>query len=165
MSLFSELIEARKASSDATKLLDEAIIGDGPRIKLTVTIKSPISSGPLSVFSIHLVPFQENVMDITLSIGHTLTDAIGFYDQNNNPMLTTPTPDSAPVWSDTTPATETLVAAANGLTATGTPLAVGSDVVSLTVIVGGVTFTATQNVTVTAAPQVLTSVQILPTVN
>lgn len=103
-------------------------------------------------------------MDITLSLGHILTDTITFNDQNGNSMLVTPTPDSAPVWTSSTAATETLVASADGLSAVGTPLAVGTDVVGLTLAVGGVTYTASQNVTVTAAPQVLTSVSINPAV-
>lgn len=103
-------------------------------------------------------------MATTLAVGHKLELAIMFLDQNGNPMLTTPTPDTAPTWANTTPATEVLTPAASGLTAEGIPAAPGSDTVTLNVTVGGVAFTATLDVTVTASPQVLTSVGIAPTV-
>jgi hypothetical protein len=102
---------------------------------------------------------------VTVNIGHTLNFGLSFLDQNGNPMFTTPTPDSAPVWTNTTPATETVVAAANGLTAVGTPVAPGDDTVDVTVVVAGVSFSASQPVVVDAAPQVLTSVAITVTVS
>ena len=79
-------------------------------------------------------------------------------------MLTPPTPDAPPVWTNSTPATGTLVAAADGSSAVETAIAVGTDVISVAATVGGKAFTATQGVTVTAAPQVLTSIGILTTV-
>ena len=103
-------------------------------------------------------------MAVTLAVGHTLNMSLTFLDQNGNPMLTTPTPDAAPTWSDTTAATETLAPAASGLTCVGTPIAPGTDTVTVTLAVGGVAFTANLDVTVTAAPQVLTSVAIAETV-
>jgi hypothetical protein len=104
-------------------------------------------------------------MNVALTVGHTLNMAVSFLDQNGNPMLVAPTPDTAPSWTDTTPATEILVVAGSGLTAVGTPVAPGTDVVNLTVVVGGVSFAALLDVTVSAAPQVLTSVAISSTVN
>src|SRR5271154_4010124 len=74
------------------------------------------------------------IMSTTVNLGHTISMSIAFLDQNGNPMLTTPTPDSPPVWTNTTPATETVAAAANGLTAVATPVAVGTDTVNLAVI-------------------------------
>jgi len=159
MSLISELKAIAKTADELIKDIYDVMLSDGPRVWLKV------SSSPFFSVMIELHPFRRTIMDVTLSIGHTLTDTIAYLDQNGNPMLTTPTPDSPPVWSDSTPATETLTVAADGSSATGTPLAVGVDTVSLTVIVGGVTFSATQNVIVTAAPQVLTKVDITPTVN
>ena len=87
-----------------------------------------------------------------------------YLDADGNPMLTTPTPDSPPVWSNTTPATETLAVAADGLTAVATSVAVGTDSISVTDIVGGQTFSASIIVNVGAKPQVLTSIQIAATV-
>lgn len=103
-------------------------------------------------------------MATTLSVGHTLNMSLVFLDQSGNPMLTTPVPDSAPTWTDTTPATETLAVDASGLTASAAAIAVGTDTVSVAVVVGGTSFAASLDVSVTAAPQVLTSVQIASTV-
>ena len=103
-------------------------------------------------------------MSTIVTVGHKLALAIAYLDANGNPMLATPTPDSPPAWSNTTPATETLVAAADGLSAVATSVAPGTDAVSLMVVVGGVSFSASLAVEVDAAPQVLTSVAIVPTV-
>jgi hypothetical protein len=81
-------------------------------------------------------------------------------------MLVTPVPDSAPVWTNVAaPTIDTLTVSADGSTATITPLSAGADTVTLTVIVGGHIFTATQQVNISAAPQVLTSVAIAAVVN
>ncbi len=114
---------------------------------------------------IYLSPKENLHMAVTLSVGHTLNMALAFLDQSGNPMLTPPTPDSPPGWTDTTSSTETIVPAASGLSCVGTPVAPGTDTVSVAVVVGGVSFSATLDVTVTAAPQVLTSVAITPTVS
>lgn len=111
-----------------------------------------------------IAPGRKERLMTTVTVGHSIALAIAFLDANGNPMLTTPTPDSPPVWSNTTPATETLVAAADGLSAVATSVAPGTDAISLTVPVGGASFAASLSVEVDAAPQVLTSVQIVPTV-
>ncbi len=103
--------------------------------------------------------------NVTLTIGHSVDFALVFLDQNGNPMLTTPSPDSPPVWSDITPATGTLVPSASGLTASELAIAAGSDTVSVSLMVAGVSFSASIDVTVEAATQVLTSVQIAGTVS
>ena len=79
-------------------------------------------------------------------------------------MLTPVTFDAAPVWANTTPATETLSAAADGQSATGTPVAPGADLISVSFTIGGVPFSATLAVEVDAAPQVPTSAVIVATV-
>jgi hypothetical protein len=89
--------------------------------------------------------------------------SIVYLDQNGNSMLTTPRADAAPTWSNTTPATETLKPSADGLTCEADAVAAGSDVVSLSISVGGAAFAASLSVTVEAAPQILTSVQIAAT--
>lgn len=99
---------------------------------------------------------------VTVSVGHTVNCSLVFLDQNGNPMLVAPSPDSPPSWSNSTPATETL--SPGGLTASALALAVGGDTISVSVSVGGVSFGATLGVTVTPAPQVLTSVSIAATV-
>jgi hypothetical protein len=102
---------------------------------------------------------------VTVNVGHTVSMSIEYLDANGNPMLVTPVPDSAPTWTDTTPATGTLTVAAGGLTATELAVEAGSDLVNLSLTVGGVSFAASLGITVTAAPQVLTSIAIEATVN
>jgi hypothetical protein len=97
---------------------------------------------------------------IKVTVGHKLALTIVYLDANGNPMLTAPVLASPPTWANTTPATETLVASADGLSASTTALAPGTDAVSLSVVVGAATFTASLSVEVDAAPQVLTSVSI-----
>ena len=101
---------------------------------------------------------------VDVTVGHQIACSISYLDQNGNPMLTTPTPDSPPVWANTTPATETIVPSADGLTCQATTVAVGTDVISVTDIVAGVSFSATLAVNVTAVPQVLTNIAITPVV-
>lgn len=102
---------------------------------------------------------------VTVSIGHTVACSLIFLDQSGNPMLTTPVPDAPPTWSDTTPATGTLTPSPDGLTANEVALAAGSDTISVSLAVGGVSFSASVGVVVSPAAQVLTSVQIATTVS
>lgn len=111
--------------------------------------------------SILLHPNVEEFLMTDITLGHGLDLSISYLDQDGNPMLVTPTPDSAPAWTQTTPATETLVVGADGNTAHAQSVAVGSDSIGVTVVVGGTTFTASIIVNVAAAPQVLTSVGIV----
>jgi len=97
---------------------------------------------------------------VTVTIGHKLGLAIGFLDQNGNPMLTPVNPDTTPVWTNSDPSVESLTPAADGLSAEADALAAGSDVISLDLQVGGQDFPATLAVTVEAEPQILTSVVI-----
>ena len=103
-------------------------------------------------------------MATILTIGHTLSLQLQVLDQNGNPMLTVPVYDAVPVWTNTTPETETLSVAADGQTAVGTPVAVGTDVVSVNFSIGGKSFSASLGVEVDAAEQVATSAVIIPTV-
>jgi hypothetical protein len=113
-----------------------------------------------------LIPNRRIIMNpVAVNVGHTVTMSIAYLDANGNPMLTTPVPDAAPTWTDTTPATGTLTVAPGGLTATELAIAAGTDLVNLSLTVGGVSFAATQGITATAAAQVLTSVAIEATVS
>lgn len=100
----------------------------------------------------------------TATLGHNIGCSLAYLDANGNPMLTTPVTEAPPTWTNTTPATETLKVAADGLTCELDTVAVGTDVVTVALKVGGVAFTATSAVEVDAAPQVLTSIAIVPTV-
>jgi hypothetical protein len=105
---------------------------------------------------------RSNLANVIVTVGHTVSFALVFLDQNGNPMLTTPVPDAPPVWTDTTQATGTLTASGN--TASEVANAAGSDTVNVALSVGGVAFTASIGITVQAAAQVLTSVGITATV-
>jgi hypothetical protein len=120
--------------------------------------------GDVGVF---LHPHQENLTMLNLTVGHTATGVVAFLDQNGNPMLTTPTPDSPPTWTNNpVPAgADTLTPNTNGLGATLAANAAGTDTVNFSVTVGGATFSASTAVSISAAPQVLTSVAIDWTVN
>ena len=115
-------------------------------------------------FAVIIPPNRKVHLMENVTLGHVIALAISYLDQNGQPMVTAPTPDSPPTWTDTTPATETLVVAADGSTAQATPIAVGTDTINLSVVVGGATFAAALNVNVSAAPQVLTSVAVSATV-
>ena len=103
-------------------------------------------------------------MATTINVGQTLPMSIEYTDSNGNKTLTWPT-DGAPAWSDTTPATDTLVAAADGNSATALGVAGGDDTINLALSAGGVPFSATLALTVIpAAPPapVLASIAIIP---
>ena len=100
-------------------------------------------------------------MASTIVVGEKSTLILAFLDQHDNPMVPTPKPDGAPIWTNTTPANEMVIAATDGLSAVQTALTAGSDTVSVTVIVGGNTFPAQLSVTISPEPQMLTSVRIV----
>ena len=101
----------------------------------------------------------------TLNVGHTDTLVIQEVDTNGNPMLTAVPFDSPPVWTQTTPATDTMAVSADGSTDVVTAVAPGTDAITATAVIGGVTYTATVQLTVTPVPQVLGGIKILETVN
>jgi hypothetical protein len=111
----------------------------------------------------HHLSWRTKMSSIKVTVGHSVAYSLAFLDQNGNPMIVTPKPDAAPVWSNTTPATEMVTAAADGLSATGAALAAGTDVVSVSLAVSGTSFSDSIDVEVDAAPQVLTSVKIVAT--
>lgn len=96
-----------------------------------------------------------------VSVGHTVIDTIVYLDQHGNPMLVSPTPDAPPAWGNlAAPTIDTMSVSADGSTDTITAVAAGVDTVTVTVIVGGKSFSATQQLTINPEPQVLTSVAI-----
>ena len=96
-----------------------------------------------------------------VTVGHTVVDTIVYLDQNGNPMLTTPTPDSPPTWANlAAPTIDTMTVSADGSTDTVNAVGAGVDTVTVTVVVGGKSFTASQQLTISPAPQVLTSIAI-----
>ena len=103
---------------------------------------------------------------VTVAVGHQVQASIVYLDQNGAPMLTTPTPDSPPSWTDVeSPIGDmTLVVAADSMSAVETAVAAGTDVLTLALVVGGVSFSTTRPITVTAAALQLTSVDFVATV-
>jgi hypothetical protein len=112
-----------------------------------------------------LEPNERTLLMQTVNVGHKINMTIAYFDQIGNPMLTTPVPSSPPAWSNTNAAAETLVPAADGNSCVATAIAPGSDTVNLSLMVGGQTFAASLAVEVQAAPQTLTSIQIVPVVS
>jgi hypothetical protein len=101
---------------------------------------------------------------VAVNVGHTVSMSLLYLDQNGNPMLTQPVADAtpAPAWTDDTPAVGTLTA--NGATASELAVTPGTDNVSVAVSVGGVAYKASLAIVVSAAPQVLTSAEIVASV-
>jgi hypothetical protein len=111
-----------------------------------------------------LEPNERALLMTPVNVGHKINMSIEYLDQNGNPMLITPVPSSPPSWSNTNAAAETLAPAPDGNTCIATAIAPGSDTVNLSLMVGGQTFAASLAVTVQTAPQVLTSIEIVPVV-
>ena len=80
-----------------------------------------------------LQPGMNKMADVTLSVGHTASFAIEYDDQNGNPMLTTPTPDAPPAWTDApNPAgCVTFTVAGDSNSATDVAVAAGVDTVGV----------------------------------
>lgn len=164
MSLFSDFRKLVQKTDNLADAVERIVTGDGPGLGLKITIGPKHNpNNPSFIFA--LKPFRETHMSVTASIGHTISFTYVILDQHGNPMLTQPTFDATPVWSDTTPATETVTADASGVTATGTPLAAGTDTVNVTAQIGGVDFPASIDVSITPEVQVPTSARIDAVVN
>jgi hypothetical protein len=113
----------------------------------------------------HLLnPNRKNYMTTIITMGHVLNMKLTVLDQHGNPMLAPVTFDAPPGWSNTTPATETVVASADGQSAVATPVAPGTDTISVTCSIGGQSFSAALAVEVDPEPQVATSIRIDATV-
>ncbi len=105
--------------------------------------------------SVQLIPNGVIKMSTDVFIGHTVTFTVGQVDSKGNPMITPVTLDAAPTWteSSTDGSIETFSVAGDGLSATGTAVGAGTDTVTATVLVGGVSFSASVDVVVSAEPQ------------
>ncbi len=117
-----------------------------------------------------LNPHRRTCFMTSVTAGHKITYAIAYLDENGRPMITTPTLDGPPSWSNapSAPGIDTLTPAADGSSAvlqTNAADADSTDTVSMSVVVGGKSFSASDSVTISAAPQVLSSVEIVGTVS
>jgi hypothetical protein len=98
-------------------------------------------------------------------VGHQIINTIVYLDQNGAPMLVNPVPDVAPVWGNlAAPTIDTMSISADGSTDTVSAVGAGVDTLSVSVVVGGNVFTAVEQISISAAPQVLSSVAIMPVV-
>jgi hypothetical protein len=131
---------------------------------LVLVVKVRNGSAVTDSFAVIIPPNRKVTVMEEVTVGHIVDLAIKYLDARGNPMKTTPTPDAPPTWTDTTPATDTLVAAPDGSTAKATTIAPGTDTINMSVVVGGNTYTAALNLVVDDLPQVLTSVAIVATV-
>lgn len=96
------------------------------------------------------------------TVGTTVNAPIIYLDQFGKPMVTTPTPDSPPTWTQSVPGASTLAVQPDG-SCNVTGVTAGPDVLNMSVVVGGKTFAAPSvSFTIQPATQVLTSVQIGP---
>jgi hypothetical protein len=112
--------------------------------------------------AIELEPEERLLMALNMTVGQSDSINMAFLDQNGQPMATNPTPDAVPTWTNSTPATDTLTVAADGLSANDAAVAVGTDSITATLLVGGVSFSAQLDVNVTAPAQVFTSISLVP---
>lgn len=90
-------------------------------------------------------------MAISLRVDQTLPLSIAFADAHGNPIPTPPPLDGPPVWTVSDGAVATVAASADGLTAVVTPATEGAVSISIVVMIGGVSFNAAVDITVTAA--------------
>ena len=106
-------------------------------------------------------------MTESLIVGQTMAMVIQGVDQYGNPFAL-PAPDSAPSWSlgpQATPVVDSLVVAGDGLSAVDTALAPGADVVNVTAIYSGRSFSGSLALSVAQAPPVLSGIAIVPTIS
>ena len=103
-------------------------------------------------------------MTIIVTMGQTLNMKLTVLDQHGNPMAGQVVFDAAPGWTNSNPEVETIAAAADGQSAVGTPVAPGSDVVTVGASINGQAFSATLDVVINPEVQVATSIRIDATV-
>ena len=109
-----------------------------------------------------LVPYWRNKMTDNVTVGHQINYSFVEVDTSGNPMLT-PVPVTSSSWANTpaTPPVDNFTVAAGGATAVLQAIAAGSDTVTVTAVINGVTYTATDQVIIAAPPQVLGGIQIV----
>ena len=108
-----------------------------------------------------LTPNQKVHIMTDVVVGHQIVNTIVYLDQHGQPMLVTPVPDAPPTWTNLADDTvDTMVVSPDGSTDTVTTVGAGADSLTVTVVVGGATFTAVEQINISAEPQVLTGVDI-----
>lgn len=139
-------------------------------VVLVISVKRRVhwydwNQSPWSRKRFKLHPNRKIFIMTDVTVGHEIVYTIQYLDQNGQPMLSPVTPDSAPVWSNlAAPTIDTMSVSADGSTDTVSAVGAGVDSVSVSVTVGGAVFSAVDQVSVGAAPQVLTSIALSPLV-
>ncbi len=118
----------------------------------------------IGALTIELIPERTILMATTIKAGQTLPMTLKYTDTAGN-VTTTFKTDSPAQWADTTPTADTLSADADGNSAEALGLpAGGDDTINVTVMAGGVPFTA--SLALTVEPEVvvrtLAKVEIVP---
>lgn len=155
--------EARKLLHEIAEEFEGFLGGHHPKVFLKIEVRNSHHHS-VTVDRRFLKSGANHMSAVSVTVGHTVTCSIVYLDQNGNPMLTAQTPDAAPAWAQTTPATETMAVSADGKTNMLTAVTAGSDSVSVALAVGGIAFSASIDITVVATPQVLTSIGIATTI-
>jgi hypothetical protein len=92
-------------------------------------------------------------MILTLQPGQTVEFGIAYLDQNDKRMEVPALLDYAPRWTHENPAIATLTTLADGLQARLEPQAAGSDLVQVTLSVGGREYQSALQINIPATPE------------
>ena len=140
----------------------------GIRVFLTVSVDG------FDPTSYELHPNRRITIMLNVTAGHTVTSTYTVLDANGNPMLTPPVPTAPATWTNapSAPGIDTLTVSADGTTSTlvtNPADANATDTLSLSLTIPGpagpLTLAATEAISISAAPQVPTSVVINSTVS
>ena len=106
-------------------------------------------------------------MSTEVTVGHQVDYVIQYVDSDGNPMLQPVTPDSPPTWANAPDPSDcdTFAPAADGSSAVVQAQGAGSDTISVQVTVSGVQYSASDQVTISAAPQTLGGIELVATVS
>jgi hypothetical protein len=121
--------------------------------------------------SIELIANEEIKMSTAppIAFGQIITFALEFDDQFGNVLTAVPKPDTLPSWTQGSTATGRLDLGADHLSAVYTPLANGTDSIGVSLLVGGISYAASCDVTVGAAGggsvQVMSSLKLVAVVS
>ena len=99
---------------------------------------------------------------IETTVGHQVLITINYLDTKGNPMLTRPTPDATPEWTNNpNPAgADTMTVAGDGGSSLVMTLAPGADTVSAALAVSGTAYNGSLDLVMDAVPQELGSIEL-----
>jgi hypothetical protein len=116
--------------------------------------------------AVELEPERTIHMADTLHLAQIGNLSIVADDSKLNVVSFTPDPVVAPAtnptWTNSNPAAATLVASVDGLTAVLTPVAIGVTTVGVSVVIGGVTFSASDDISIVGGAVASVSIVLTP---